>query len=153
MTDSMKPTRDQAEFLACLKRHDVRAVVVGAHALALHARPRYTKDLDVLIEPSEENARRVVAALDDFGFGALGVQISDLATPGQIVQLGHEPNRIDIITRISGVTFEEAWRNRIEASYAGEQVYFIGKEDLLRNKEATGRTQDRADAELLRRFL
>ena len=149
----MKPTRDQAEFLACLERHGVRALVIGAHALAFHAKPRYTKDLDILIEPTEENARRVIAAIDEFGFAALGLQVADLASPGNIIQLGHEPNRIDMITRISGITFDEAWESRIEASYAGQRVCFIGKVALLRNKEASGRTQDRADAELLRRFL
>jgi hypothetical protein len=153
MTNSMKPTRDQADFLGCLARHGVRALLIGAHALAYHAKPRYTRDLDVFVEASEDNARRIIAALEEFGFGALGLQVADLSTPGQIVQLGHEPNRIDIITRISGVTFEEAWRNRVKATYAGEEVFFIGKEELIRNKEASGRTQDLADAELLRRFL
>ena len=150
MTDAPKPNRDHAD---CLRRHDVRALLVGAHALAFHAKPRYTKDLDVLVEPTEENARRVVAAIEEFGFGALGLQVADFSSPGTIVQLGHEPNRIDIITRISGVTFEEAWASRVEANYAGGPVFFIGKEALIRNKEAAGRPQDRVDADLLRRFL
>ncbi len=153
MTKSMKPTSDQADFLARLKKHDVRALLIGAHALAFHAKPRYTKDLDIFVEASEENAEKIIAAITDFGFAALGLRASDFTTPGQIVQLGHEPNRIDILTRISGVTFEEAWGNRVQGTYAGQDVFFIGKDELLRNKEASGRAQDLADAELLRRFL
>lgn len=153
MTNAPKPSSDQIDFLRCLRRQGVRALLVGAHAIAFYAKPRYTKDLDLFIEASEENARRVVAAIEEFGFGALGLQTQDFASPGTIVQLGHEPNRIDIITRISGVTFEEAWAGRVEATYAGEPVCFIGKDDLIRNKDASGRPQDRADADLLRRFL
>lgn len=153
VTNTVKPSNDQVEFLACLQRHGVRALLIGAHALGFHAKPRYTKDLDVLIEPSEENARRVIAAIDEFGFGALGLQAQDLSEPGRIVQLGYEPNRIDILTRIAGVTFEEAWENRVEATYAGQRVFFIGAKDLIRNKEAAARPQDLADADLLRRFL
>lgn len=152
MTNESKPARDQTDFLACLNRHGVRALVVGAHALAFHAKPRYTKDLDVFVEASEENARRLVSALGEFGFAALGLKVPDFSAEGRIVQLGQEPNRIGIITRISGVTFAEAWANRTEATYAGQRVIFIGREDLIRNKDAAGRPQDRADADLLRRF-
>lgn len=153
MTGQMKPTRDQADFLGCLVRHDVRALLVGAHAVAFHAKPRYTGDIDILVEPSEENALRVLAAIEEFGFGELRLQPEDFAVPGKIVQLGIEPNRIDIITSITAVTFEEAWQSRVEATYAGQRVFFIGREALIRNKEAVGRGRDRDDAELLRRSL
>jgi len=152
MSNDPPPSRDFAEFLACLRRHEVRALVVGAHALAVHAKPRFTKDLDVFIDASLENATRLVAALDDFGFGTLGITAEEMSRPGEVVQLGFPPNRIDVMTRIDGVTFEEAWPHRVEATYAGEPAFFIGREDLIRNKEACARPQDLADADLLRRF-
>jgi hypothetical protein len=153
MTGEMKPTRDQADFLGCLNHQGVRALLVGAHAVAFHAKPRFTGDIDIFVEPSEENARRVVAAIEEFGFGELGLQPSDFASPGRAVQLGIEPNRIDILTRIAAITFDEAWKSRVEATYAGHRVCFIGREELIRNKEAVGRGRDRDDADLLRRFL
>ena len=153
MTGQLAPTTDQADFLGCLIHQHARALLVGAHAVAFHARPRYTADIDIFVEPSEENARRVLAAVEEFGFGALRFTVSDFATPGHIAQLGIEPNRIDIITSIKGVTFEEAWSSRVEATYGGHRVFFIGLEELIRNKEAVGRGRDVDDAELLRRFL
>lgn len=153
MTGKMKPTSDQADFLGCLSRHEVRALLIGAHAVAFHAKPRYTGDIDIFIEASKENAERLIAAIHEFGFAELGLTTADFATPGQFVQLGIEPNRIDITTTIAGVTFEEAWQHRVEATYAGRRVFFIGRDELIRNKEAVGRGKDRDDAELLRRFL
>lgn len=153
MTNELKPTRDQADFLGCITRHGVRALLVGAHAVAFHAKPRYTGDIDIFVEASEENAARILAAIAEFGFGGLELTFADFAAPGRVVQLGMEPNRIDILTTIAAVTFEEAWANRVQGTYAGEDVFFIGKDELLRNKEASGRAQDLADAELLRRFL
>lgn len=153
MTNELKPTRDQADFLGCITRHGVRALLVGAHAVAFHAKPRYTGDIDIFVEASEENAGRILAAIEEFGFGALQLDVSDFTSPGRVVQLGVEPNRIDILTTIAAVTFAEAWESRIEATYAGHRVFFIGREELIRNKEAVGRGRDRDDAELLRRFL
>ena len=142
-------SRDFEELFACLRRRKVRAVVVGAHALAYYARPRYTKDIDVFIEPSADNAERLLQALDDFGFGGLGLEVKDFATPGQIVQLGFEPNRIDLITAIDGVTFEEAWEGREEGTFGEQPVFYLGLSELRRNKRASGRTQDLADLEVL----
>ena len=153
MSGEMKPTRDQADFLGFLEKHGVKALVIGAHAVAFHARPRYTKDIDIFVEASEENARRIIAAIEDFGFAELGLTVSDFSSPGRIVQLGHEPNRIDILTSIAGVTFEDAWPSRVEAIYAGQHVFFIGIEELIRAKEAVGRGRDHDDAELLRHFI
>ena len=127
---------DWAEFLACLNRSSVRVLVVGTHALAVHAKPRYTKDLDLFVAPSIENARRIVEALADFGLG-------DAA----ITEAG-----INVITSIDGVSFEEAWAGRIEGTFAGEKVFFIGRDELTRNKAASGRPQDLADLDTLRRF-
>jgi hypothetical protein len=152
LPQSPPPNRDHADLLAALQRHDVRALVVGAHALAIHAKPRYTKDLDLFVEPTAENARKIIAALADFGFGSLAISEDDFASPGRVVQLGAEPNRIDLMTSIDAVDFSTAWSNRVGGMYAGQQVFFIGKEDLMRNKAASGRHQDLADLDLLRRF-
>lgn len=148
----MKATRDFEELLRAFVRNDVRFVIVGAHALAWHARPRYTKDLDVLIEPSPDNASRVVTALEQFGFAGLGITTADLDTPGQILQLGVPPTRVDLLTRIDGVTFEEVWASRVTGTYGQVAVPFIGHDALIRNKTAAGRPQDLADLETLRRF-
>jgi hypothetical protein len=151
MTDEPKPNRDQIEFVALLASHDVRALIVGAHALAFHARPRYTKDLHIFIEASAENAAKVVAAIEEFGFASLGITAGDLTTPGQVIQLGCPPNRIDLMTSITGVPFAEAWEHRVEGKLGDQTVSFIGKAELMRNKSATGRHQDLADLEVLRR--
>ena len=143
------PSVDELDLIRCLNRHQVRALIVGAHAIAFHGKPRFTEDFDVLVEPSPENAKRVRAALEDFGFGTLSITVDDLSTPGQIVQLGFPPNRIDIITRIDGVTFEEAWNSRVKGTFGGEPVAFIGKSELIRNKKAVGRPKDLIDLELL----
>ena len=107
------PSSDFEELFVSLNAKNVRAVIVGGHALAFHGRPRYTKDLDVFVEPSAENAARLIAALDDFGFGGLGLTASDFSAPDKIVQLGVAPNRIDLMTSIDGITFADAWAGRV----------------------------------------
>ena len=144
-------TKDFEELLAAFLHREVRFVVVGAHALALHAKPRYTKDLDLFVQPSPENARRVVDALDAFGFSGLGITESDFDQPGRILQLGAPPNRVDLMTTIDGVSFEEVWNSRVEGAYGAIKVPFIGYEALVRNKTASGRHQDLADLETLKR--
>lgn len=146
------PSPDHVEFVACLNRQAARFLIIGAHAVAFHAKPRNTKDFDVLIEPTRENAKRVLAALHDFGFGSLNITESDLATLGEVVQLGFPPNRIDIVNHISGVRFDQAWAGRVEGKFGTEPAFFIGKLELIRNKEAVARPQDLADADLLRRW-
>ena len=108
------PSSDFEELFAFFNAKRVRAIIVGGHALAYHGRPRYTKDLDVLIEPTPENAARVVEALTDFGFGSVGLTADDFSRRGPVVQLGVAPNRIDLITAIDGVSFAEAWSGRVE---------------------------------------
>lgn len=105
--------------------------------------------MDLWIEPTPENAARLMAALGDFGFGSLGLQGSDLTAVGKIVQLGVVPNRIDLLTTIDGVSFREAWDNRVGGTYGTQSVCYIGKDELIRNKRASGRLQDLADASLL----
>jgi hypothetical protein len=127
----------------------VRYCIIGSHALAYHARPRYTKDIDLLIEASPDNADRIVAALDEFGFGALNLGIEDFSSKGNIIQLGYEPVRIDIITSIKGLDFSEVWRNRVLGTYGNQTVNFIDRQNLIKSKKISNRIQDKADLELL----
>jgi hypothetical protein len=132
-----------------LSARNVRFVVVGGHALAYHGRPRYTKDLDVFVEPSPENAARLLLALEDFGFGGLGLAAADFDKPGKVVQLGVAPNRIDLLTSIDGVPFDEAWGGRAVGRFGSASVPFLGRRELLANKRTVGRLQDLADIEAL----
>ena len=143
--------KDLREFVGLLNSNRVDYLIVGAFAVAFHGFPRYTGDLDFLVRPTEENAGRLLQALSEFGFASLGIQASDLQSPGKVVQLGVSPNRIDLLTVISGVTFEEAWASRQDGELDGVPVAFIGRTDLIRNKESTGRAKDLGDVEELRR--
>ncbi len=145
----MPLSKDLQEFVECLNSNKVEYLIVGALAVSWHGFPRFSADIDFFLRPSVENAERVLRAIRQFGFGSLPVMIEDLVTPGQVIQLGHEPNRIDLMTSISGVAFEEAWPARVEGQIDGVPMTFIGRAALLRNKEATGRSKDRIDLEEL----
>lgn len=140
---------DFKELLFEFNAHNVDYLVVGAHALAAHGHVRATKDIDVWIRPTPENARRVVEALVEFGAALHGTTIEDLSGPDFVLQLGVAPIRIDILTSITGVEFDEAWTSRLRTTFAGEAVGVLSREHLIRNKTATGRTQDAADVEAL----
>ena len=145
-------TDDWFDLLVALGAGGVRFLVVGAHALAVHGVPRGTQDLDVWIEPSAENARRAWAALAAFGapLDALGVTLDDLRRADTVVQLGLPPDRIDVLTAITGVPdFERAWADRVEHVVRGVRVPFLGRATLLTNKRASGRRKDLADVEAL----
>jgi len=146
-------SHDYEEFIAALNAHGVRYLVVGAHAVAFHARPRATKDLDILIEPSAVNAPKVLAAVRDFFGGVdLGYTVEDLTTSDWIIQLGVAPVRIDLIPEILGFkNFEDAWTNRVDANFGSVSAHYVGLDDLIRAKQAAGRLQDRADVRVLRR--
>jgi len=145
----MSLQKDLREFVELLNAHDVHFVIVGAFALAYHGHARYTSDIDIFIEKSRENAERVLRALRDFGFGDIGVTQEDLTQKDQVVQLGLAPNRIDLLTFLSGVTFEEAWASRESGEIGDLKVPFISRALLKQNKLATGRSQDLVDAEYL----
>jgi hypothetical protein len=145
----MQLSRDFREFIACLNAHDVRFLIVGGYAVAAHGHPRLTKDLEVWILADPANAERVVAALDDFGFAGIGVDPSDLSAPGKMLQLGRPPQRIDILTSIDGVAFNDCYQRRLEFPIGGSPVPFIGLDELISSKLATGRHQDLADVEAL----
>lgn len=145
----MKTEKDYEEFLELFNRHDVRYCIIGAFALAYHAYPRYTKDMDVLVEASADNAERIVAALHDFGFDSLGLDASDFSGPGQIIQLGYEPVRIDIITATVDMDFPAIWKNRVQGRYGKLTVDYIDRESLITLKKRSNRPQDRADLDVL----
>ena len=141
--------QDWREFLSSLISHRVRFVVVGGHAVAIHGSPRMTEDLDVFVEASLANARRLRRTLVEFGFGEAAPDEELLATPGKVFMIGVQPYRIDILTHISGVEFAEAWATRKRVRTEVGQVPFLSRELLLRNKAASGRDKDLADLALL----
>jgi hypothetical protein len=145
----VKTEKDYEEFLELLNKHNVRYCIIGAFALAFHVRPRYTKDMDVLIEATADNAKRLLAALDDFGFESLSLTVDDFTTRGNIIQLGYEPVRINIITSIEGLDFTQIWESRVAGPYGRQTVNYIDRENLIRAKKISGRAQDQADVELL----
>jgi hypothetical protein len=141
---------DFREFLKLLNESNVRYLVVGGYAVAFHGHPRYTKDLDVWIELSPDNADKILQALKKFGFGSLGLKREDFLERDQIIQLGYPPNRIDILTTLKDLDFEDCYKVKVEVVIQDLHIDFIDMENLKKNKQATGRTQDLADAENLK---
>ncbi len=145
----MKLPPDWSEFIGLLAAHRVRYLIVGAHALAANGRPRATQDIDFWVKPTADNASRLCAALCDFGFADLAGAVEQFSTPERMATLGHPPLRIDIMTSIDGVTFDDGWKGRLEAKLGQHTVPFLGREEFLRNKRASGRPKDLADIALL----
>lgn len=143
--------QDFKEFIELLNSTGVKYVIIGAYATAFHGAPRYTGDIDFLVEPSPANAASVMKVLVQFGLGTLGLKAADLTVPDQVVQLGTPPTRIDILTSISAVEFEEAYRTKVDAKLDGVPVSYIARDLLIRNKKATGRPKDAGDADILER--
>ena len=146
----MSVNPDFRDLFAALNGWEVEFLIVGGYALAVHGVPRFTKDLDVWVRANEVNAWKVWKALDSFGAPFGDLKLDDLCSPGIVFQMGVPPNRIDIITGIDGIGFDEAWEHRVSSAYGDQPVMVIGFEDLIRNKKATGRPQDALDAEALR---
>jgi len=145
----MNLTRNLKDILSAFNAHSVKYLIIGAHALGVHAEPRSTEDLDLFVRSDPENAEAVFRALAQFGAPLAGMSPADFAD-GTTFQIGTPPERIDVIQRIDGVTFEEAWLNRIEGEVDGVPASIISREDMIRNKIASGRLQDLADVEKLR---
>jgi predicted nucleotidyltransferase len=141
--------KDFQEFIELLNKHKVAYMIVGAHALAFHGKPRHTGDLDIWINPTIENAEKMMAVINDFGFGSVGLKKDDFLREHYVTQLGHPPLRIDILNSISGVTFEEAFDNRLFIDIDDLTISYIGLNDLIKNKAGTARKQDIADLENL----
>lgn len=142
--------RDFKEFIQSLNDNHVRYLIVGGYAVAFHGHPRYTKDIDVWIEMTQENSGNVIKALEQFGFGSLGLKEEDFLIPDQIIQLGYPPSCIDLITTLSGVDFASCYASHVQIKIDGIQVNFIDLENLRKNKQASGRHQDLADLESLK---
>lgn len=140
---------DWRAFIESLNSHGVEYLVVGAVALAHHGCPRFTGDLDVLVRTSADNTQRLEKALKELGFASLGLKAADFENSYRVIQLGVTPNRIDILTSLTGVTFDEAWSGRVEALVGDTRIKFLGREALILNKRRTARAQDKADLEAL----
>jgi hypothetical protein len=141
--------QDFKEFIQSLNDNQVRYLVVGGYAVALHGYPRYTKDIDIWVDLSTANASRILKALEQFGFGSLGLKEEDFLEADTIVQLGYPPRRIDLLTTLPGVDFGQCYGAKIVVEMEGLPINFIDLENLKKNKSATGRAQDIADVENL----
>ena len=145
----MTLSKDSREFLESLNFRGIEYVIVGAHSLAFHGRPRYTGDLGILVRATPENAAKLVDLLNYFGFADSGLEESDFTQPENLIQLGRVPNRIDLLTSITGVTADKAFASKVPAELDGIPVFILSKDALIRNKRAVGRPQDIADLTML----
>lgn len=143
--------KDFADFIELLNIYNVEYLIVGAHALAFHGRPRHTGDLDIWIKPSIDNADKMVQVLKGFGFGSLGLTREDFIKENHVTQLGYPPLRIDILNAISGVNFDDAYKGKIDAQVDDLQISYINIKDFIANKQASGRAKDIGDIEALRK--
>jgi len=140
---------DFKEFVELLNRHEVKYMIVGGYAVGIHGHPRYTGDLDIWLLPEKQNAAKILDVIKDFGFASLNIREADLTKEDAIIQLGYPPLRIDLLTSIDGVRFNECYINRKILYIDGINVSFIGFDDLIKNKKASGRHRDLGDIESL----
>lgn len=146
---NLEISRDLKELLRSFLSHDVRFLVIGGHAVSFHGYPRFTKDLDIWVERDHHNAVRIVDALKDFGFDFDGLSPEMFTQESRMIQMGREPNRVDVLHTIKGVSFSDCHARSVKAKIGYLDVPFISKSDLILNKIATGRPQDLADADQL----
>ena len=146
-----KLEKDYEEFIGLLNSHRVEYLIVGAYAMAQYALPRNTGDIDFLINPTPKNVDCVLAALADFGFGKIGVSAKDFVDPEMVIQLGFPPVRIDLITSLGGLGFEELWASRTSAGMGKAKAHFISLRHLIASKEIAGRAKDKADLAVLKK--
>jgi hypothetical protein len=144
--------RDFRDLLFEFNAREVRYLVVGGYAVSFHTKPRYTKDIDFWVDTEPSNARKTWESLGAFGAPLSGVSIADFGEAGTIFQVGQPPNRIDVLTRLESLSFEDAWAHRVEGSYGDQKAWFLSRDHLIRNKRAVGRPQDLADADMLEYF-
>jgi hypothetical protein len=145
----METQPDFRELLALFNARHVEYLIVGGYALAFHGAPRFTGALDIFVKPDTANAQRILTALEAFGFASVGLTLSDFERPDQVGQLGVPPVRIDLMTSITGVAWDEAWAGQVTGRYGDMPVSYIGREQFVANKRATARTKDVADLEVL----
>jgi hypothetical protein len=141
--------QDFKEFVELLNAHEVRYLVIGGYAVNFHGYPRYTKDLDFWIWLNDANIENLLSALNDFGFGGMGLSKNDFSQPDNVIQLGYEPYRIDILVSLEGLIFEDCFEHRIVANFEGTPLNYINMDDLIKAKMHAGRPQDLADADKL----
>jgi len=145
----MEVQPDFRELLALLNKQAVEYLIVGDYALAFHGAPRFTGDIDILVRPEPQNAARILDALHEFGFGSLGLTEEDFSTPHNVAQLGTPPVRVDLVTSLTGVSWDDAAAAKSPGSYGDVSVFFIGQKEFIANKRAMGRKKDLADIEAL----
>jgi len=145
----MRVEGDFVEFLRLLNKNKVKYLIIGAYAVGFYGYPRFTKDIDILVEPSIENARKVIMALNEFGISSPDLNEDDFIRENNIVQLGYAPVRIDIITSIEGFKFRDIWKNKEMSNYGDERVFFIGLKELIESKKKAGRDLDLVDVKKL----
>ena len=145
----MELYRDFKELLELFNAQKVEDIIVDGYALAFHGAPRYTGDIDILIRPNAENARRVLSALDEFGFGSVGLTEEDFKILDKVVQLGVPPVRVDFMTSITGVSTDDVFSRCVKGKYGDIPVKYIGRDEFILNKRATGRKKDMSDLEAL----
>ena len=147
----MRVEKDFVEFLELLNKYHVKYCIIGAYAVGFWGAPRYTKDIDILVEPTKENAKKIIQALREFGIKSSDLTEEDFYKKNRVVQLGYEPVRIDILTSVEGVSFKKIWENKVEGFYGKEKVYFVGLEELIKIKKRSNRPQDLIDLDVLLR--
>jgi hypothetical protein len=145
----MEVQQDFKELLELFNAHEVNYIIVGGYALAYHGAPRYTGDIDLFVKPDAENASRILIALREFGFGSVGLTTEDFESSNKVVQLGYPPVRVDLITSLSGVSWSEAYDHCEEGVYGDIPTFYIGRDQYILNKRASGRKKDLADLEAL----
>lgn len=146
----LKLETDFIDFVDLCNKYEVEYLVIGGYAVSIHGYPRSTKDLDICIRISEQNALKMIQVINDFGFASLKLTKEDFLKRDFITQLGQEPIRIDILNDLDGVSFEEAWVNKKIIDFEGSKINFIGYSELLKVKEKAGRPQDIADINKLK---
>jgi len=144
--------KDFEDFIGLLNQHNVDYMVVGGYALAFHGKPRHTGDLDIWIDISDDNAGKMVRVIEEFGMSSLGMERADFLKEGVITQIGYPPLRIDILNEIDGVDFKEAYPNKLIIDVEGLPVKYIGLNDLIKNKQTSGRKQDISDVNELNKL-
>jgi predicted nucleotidyltransferase len=142
-------SQDFREFIELLIKNKAEYLIVGGYAVGIHGHPRYTGDLDIWLNPTPQNAELILKSVNEFGFSSFNLTQADFTKPGNVIQLGYPPLRIDLLTEIDGVTFEECFKNKKEVEIDDLIVNFIGYTDLLRNKKETGRPRDIDDIDNL----
>lgn len=145
----MEVQQDFKELLELFNEREVECIIVGAYALAFHGAPRFTGDIDIFVRPTPENSAKILGVLVAFGFGSLGLKAEDFQLPGHVVQLGVPPVRVDLVTSLTGVTWEEASAGRVPGKYGEVEVHYLGRDQYIQNKRAIGRRKDLADLEAL----